>query len=83
MNDKPDLKEREEAWKENVKGSFTDLLDLFIDISDRAASNVNYIHPVKQKFEDHTEYDETKAVAVQVTFLLRFEEPIDVPTENE
>ena len=81
-----EIEARVEAWKDYVRKDMNALLDKFLDVSDRAATNVSYINPVKQRFEGGeaaVQYDSSKATGVQLSFVFRFEEPIDVPTETE
>lgn len=83
MADSKELKVRAEEWKEFVRKDMIGLLDKFLDISERAASNILYINPIKAKFETHTDYDADKAAGVQLTFVLRFEDVIDLTEEKE
>lgn len=71
------------AWEHYVRSEVNALLDIYLPASKYGNVGIKYAHPVKAKYETHTEHDETKAVGVQVSLVFTFEGPIDIPEEEE
>jgi hypothetical protein len=78
-----DLEVRVKEWEEFIRLDVKNLLDVYLPISDQAASNITYSHPIKHRYEGNIVYDKEKATGVQLNIFLKFEEPIDVSKEDE
>ena len=76
-----DLKASVKEWEEFVRTDVNRILDVYLPISDQAASNITYSNPIKHKFEGETVFDKEKATGVQINIFLKFEEPIDISKE--
>lgn len=70
-------------WEEYVRNELNTLLDIYLPITTHGNVGIKYITPIKEKFETHTEYDETKAIGVQLGIVFAFEEAIDIPKEEK
>lgn len=81
-DDKKNLEESVKEWEEFVRQDVKNLLDVYLPISDQAATNITYSHPVKHKYEGSTVYDDNKANGVQLNIFLKFEKPVDISKEE-
>ena len=49
--------EKSVNWEEYTRGEVNALLDIFLPDTESGNIGIKYIHPVKAKYETHTEYD--------------------------
>lgn len=74
------LEEKAVAWEIYVRSELNSVLDIFLPISQAGNVGVQYGSPEIGKLEDGTVmFDDSKASAVMINIVLKFEKPIDMP----
>lgn len=71
-----------EKWEELVKASIMDYIESFVGIAKDCNMGTRYFHPVKEQFESHAEFDETKIDGVELRIVFNFVGPVDPEKVN-
>lgn len=64
-------------WETEVKEKLNEYIDNMLAVSKDCNMQTKYFHPVKEIFEDHTEYDETKICGAELKIIVTFVDNID------
>ncbi len=87
MSDKDKIEETKfseaEEWENYVRHEVNTVLNIFLPISSKGNIGIKYINPIVAEYEAGPEYNDSKAVGVQVRLLFAFDEEIDIPKEEE
>lgn len=70
--------EKSVNWEEYTRGEVNALLDIFLPDTESGNIGIKYIHPVKAKYETHTEYDENKVNGVEIRIIFKFNDSLPV-----
>jgi len=70
-------------WEAYVRNEVNMLLDIYLSNSIHGNVGIKYANPVRAKYETHTEYDETKAIGVNINIVFVFDKEVDIPKEEE
>ena len=85
--EKKELTEEEKAemakrWEIYVRNEVNALLNIFLPNSIDGTVGIKYINPIKAKYVTHTEYNNTKAIGVNINIVFSFDKEVDVPQEK-
>lgn len=67
-------------WELAVKEKLNEFIDNMLSVSKECNMATRYFRPVKESFETHREYDETKVGSAELRIVFNFVEPIDPST---
>lgn len=69
-------------WEAYVRNEVNALLNIYLPNSVSGNIGIKYANPVKVRYETHTEYDKTKAIAVNIDIVFKFNKEIDILEEK-
>jgi len=67
-----------DEWEIEVKTKLNEFIDNFISVSKECNMATKYFHPVKEVYETHTEYDNSKTDGVELRVVFNFVDGIDI-----
>jgi len=66
------------SWEEYARSEVNALLDMFLPDTDAGNIGIKYNHPIKARYETHTEYDENKVNGVEIRVVFKFSSDLPV-----
>ena len=66
------------SWEEYARNEVNALLDMFLPDTDAGNIGIKYNHPIKARYETHTEYDEDKVNGVEIRVVFKFSNDLPV-----
>ena len=63
-------------WEEYVRSEVAAMLDLYLPETISGNVGIKYTRPVKEQYEGHVEYDNTKVSGVTIQLVFDFKEPL-------
>jgi len=73
-----DIKKETASWEEYARSEINALLDVFLPDTETGNIGIKYSHPVRAKYETHTEYDENKINGVEFRVVFKFANDLPV-----
>ena len=70
--------EKAEAWVNYVRNGVNSLLDIYLPVAESGNIGIRYTPHEVEKLESGPVYDETKADAVLISVVFKFNKPIDL-----
>lgn len=64
-------------WEDSVKESIMEYMDSFLSIAKTCNMGTAYFHPIKTKYETHTEYDSSKINGVELRIVVEFVDSVE------
>lgn len=66
-----------EEWEAEVKARLNEYIDNMLAIAKDCNMGTKYLHPVKDVYETHIDYDESKIDGAELRIVFNFVEAID------
>ena len=78
------MKDENTEWKDKVREELIEIIDKFLDVSEKGGWGIKYHHPIKEKYEDGSiVYNEDKINGVDLFIQFGFENKLVAAKEQE